>query len=220
MDEVLRRSAAHMLTPDINDPLLSDDALHHLNRVLRLRGGESVTVTNGNGEWRHCLWTGTGLEIAGEIHQEPAREDLEISVAIPKGDRLEWMVQKLVELGVDRIRLLTSERSVVRWDDERAAKQLDRLRRVVESAIEQSRRIWGCEIIGPTAAREVLPLIPIAEPGGRDIVKDDRVIAIGPEGGWTTEEVQCASETISISRQVLRVETAAIAAATLMAAQR
>ena len=114
MDEVLRRSAAHMLTPDINDPLLSDDALHHLNRVLRLRGGESVTVTNGNGEWRHCLWTGTGLEIAGEIHHEPAREDLEISVAIPKGDRLEWMVQKLVELGVDRIRLLTSERSVVR----------------------------------------------------------------------------------------------------------
>ena len=101
MDEVLRRSATHMLTPDINDPLLSDDALHHLNRVLRLREGESVTVTNGNGEWRHCLWTGTGLEIAGEIHHEPARDNLEISVAIPKGDRLEWMVQKLVELGVD-----------------------------------------------------------------------------------------------------------------------
>ena len=98
MDEVLRRSAAHMLTPDINDPLLSDDALHHLNRVLRLREGESVTVTNGNGEWRQCLWTDTGLEIAGEIHHEPARDDLEILVAIPKGDRLEWMVQKLVEL--------------------------------------------------------------------------------------------------------------------------
>ena len=220
MDEVLRRSAAHVLTSDINDPLLSDDALHHLNRVLRLREGESVTVTNGKGEWRQCLWTDTGLEIAGEIHHEPVRDALEISVAIPKGDRLEWMVQKLVELGVDRIRLLTSERSVVKWDDQRAAKQLDRLRRVAESAIEQSRRIWGCEIVGPTDAREVLPTIPIAEPGGRDITRDDREIAIGPEGGWTIEEVQCASETISISRQVLRVETAAIAAATLMAAQR
>ena len=67
--------------------------------------------------------------------------------------------------------------------------------------------------------REVLPTIPIAEPGGQDITRDDRVIAIGPEGGWTIEEVQCASETIAIS-PVLRVETAAIAAATLMAAQR
>ena len=61
MDEVLRRSAAHMLTPDINDPLLSDDALHHLNRVLRLREGESVTVTNGNGEWRQCCGRIPGL---------------------------------------------------------------------------------------------------------------------------------------------------------------
>ena len=220
MDEVLRRSAAHMLISDINDPLLSDDAIHHLDKVLRLREGESVTATNGNGEWRQCLWTGTGLEIAGEIHHEPARDDLEISVVIPKGDRLEWMVQKLVEVGVDRIRLLNSERSVVKWDDQRAAKQLDRLRRVAESAIEQSRRIWGCEIVGPTIVREVLPAIPIAEPGGREIAKDDRAIAIGPEGGWTSEEVQRAAETISISRQVLRVETAAIAAATLMAARR
>ena len=52
MDEVLRRSAAHMLTPDINDPLLSNDALHHLNRVLRLRGGESapsrMAMANGD----------------------------------------------------------------------------------------------------------------------------------------------------------------------------
>jgi 16S rRNA (uracil1498-N3)-methyltransferase len=219
MDEVLRRSAAHMLTLDINDPLLSDDALHHLDRVLRLRESESVTITNGKGQWRQCLWTGSGLEIASEVHHEPARDDLEISVTIPKGDRLEWMVQKLVELGVDRIRLMTSERSVVKWDDQRAAKQLDRLRRVADSAIEQSRRIWGCEIVGPTTAGEVLPTVPIAEPGGRDITKGDRAIAIGPEGGWTTEEVQWAAETISISRQVLRVETAAIAAATLMAAQ-
>ena len=71
MDEVLRRSAAHMLTPDINDPLLSDDALHHLNRVLRLREGESVTVTNGNGEWRPGIGANRSTVVAPSASKCP-----------------------------------------------------------------------------------------------------------------------------------------------------
>ena len=220
MDEALRRSAAHVLTTEVDLPILSDEVTHHLQRVLRLREGELVTVTNGRGSWRECRWTGSGVEISGEVQMSAERSQLEVAVAIPKGDRLEWMVQKLVEIGVDRIQLLTTERSVVRWDAQRTQKHLERLQRVVESAIEQSRRVWNCEIVGPVAARDFLVNVPIAEPGGRSMCESDRSIAIGPEGGWADGEIAISPESISLSSQVLRVETAAVVAATLMAAYR
>jgi len=220
MDEVLRRSAAHVLVADVDLPVLSDEVSHHLQRVLRLREGELVTVTNGRGSWQECRWTGSGVELSGEVQMSSERSQLEVAVAIPKGDRLEWMVQKLVEIGVDRIQLLTSERSVVRWNEQRTRKHLERLQRVAESAIEQSRRVWNCEIVGPVAARDFLVNVPIAEPGGRSVCDSDRCIAIGPEGGWADDEISIAPESISLSPQVLRVETAAVVAATLMAAHR
>lgn len=220
MDEVLRRSSAHVVAADINTPVISAEVTHHLERVLRLRAGELVTVTDGRGNWRECCWTGQTVEIAGEIQTSSERDKLVVAVAIPKGDRLEWMMQKLVEIGVDRVQLLVADRSVVKWDDKRIQKHLERLHRVVEAAIGQSRRVWNCEIIAPVSTHEVLPGMAIAEPGGRNLDGGDRVIAVGPEGGWSAAELAAASESVSLSDQVLRVETAAVVAATLMAAQR
>ncbi|NBS30797.1 MAG: hypothetical protein EBS76_09850, partial [Actinobacteria bacterium] len=88
MDEALRRSAAHVLTTEVDLPMLSDEVTHHLQRVLRLREGELVTVTNGRGSWRECRWTGSGVEISGEVQMSAERSQLEVAVAIPKGDRL------------------------------------------------------------------------------------------------------------------------------------
>ena len=114
MDEVLRRSSAHVVAADINTPVISAEVTHHLERVLRLRAGELVTVTDGRGNWRECCWTGQTVEIAGEIQTSSERDKLVVAVAIPKGDRLEWMMQKLVEIGVDRVQLLVADRSVVK----------------------------------------------------------------------------------------------------------
>ena len=84
----------------------------------------------------------------------------------------------------------------------------------------QSRRVWLPEISGPVRAVEVLPGLAVAEPGGRSVTADDVAIAIGPEGGWSTKELEVAAATVSLGPNILRVETAAVAAAVLMASHR
>lgn len=216
MDERLRRSAAHLLVDDVAAPSLDDEAHHHLRRVLRLRAGSLVTVTDGAGRWRECEWAGDRLDVVGEIAEVTKSRSVTIAAAIPKQDRPEWMVSKLVECGVDRIVLLHSERSVVRWDAARAEKNVARLGRVARSALEQSRRVFGCVIDGPVDARDVLPAALVAEPGGRRLEAGDSMVAIGPEGGWSPDEVAVAAGTIGLGPTVLRVETAALVAAVTM----
>ncbi len=139
-----------------------------------------------------------------------------IAVAPPKGDRLDWLVQKCTEIGVDRLVLVEAERSVVRWDAERTERQLDRLRRIAVEAALQSRRVWLPELAGPVPAAEVLGAGVAAEPGGRPLEPDDRTVAIGPEGGWSPSELEHACDQVSLGDTVLRVETAAVVAATLL----
>lgn len=224
--EVLRRSAAHVLVDDLVDPQLSDQAAHHLLRVRRLRDDEVVTVTDGRGGWRTARVTASGLADLGEPVQDPEPvHRLELLVAVPKSDRPEWIVQKATELGVDRIVLLHADRSVVRWDPARAAKHLTRLRTVAAEALMQSRRTFATEVVGPIPAAAALgepgetPVV-VAEPGGRPLGAGDRRVAVGPEGGWSPEELAVAAATVSVGAHVLRVETAALAAVALMQAFR
>lgn len=221
IDPALRGSAAHVLVPDVTLPVPAPDAMHHLLRVLRLRDGESVTVTDGAGGWRQCIVDGTSIEPTSDVRVVARRSrSLTVAVAPPKGDRLEWLVAKCTELGIDRIVLLDAERSVVRWRGERAGKQLDRLQRIVVEASMQSRRVWLPEIAGPAPTRDVLPSAAAAEPGGDPVTADVATIAIGPEGGWSPAELATARERVSLGDQILRVETAAVAAAVLMTASR
>ena len=221
MDSALRRSAVHLLVPDVEAPQLDADALHHVSRVLRLRRGEPVTVTDGAGRWRCCVFTGDGVDVSTEAFTERRPDPpLTIAVAPPKGDRLESLVAKCTEVGIDRIVLLDAEHSVVRWAGERAERQLARLQRVAVEASMQSRRVWLPEISGPIRAIEVLPGVAVAEPGGRPVTADDVGIAIGPEGGWSAKELEVAASAVSLSPNILRVETAAVAAAVLMASHR
>ena len=220
MDPTLRGSAAHVLVPDVAAPAPPADALHHLLRVLRLRDGEFVTVTDGNGRWRQCVITGASIEATGDVHVVEQRDPvLTVAVAPPKGDRVEWLVAKCTEVGIDRIVLLDAERSVVRWKDERADKHLDRLRRIVVEASMQSRRVWLPQLAGPLPATSVLPEAAAAEPGGEPVTAGVATIAIGPEGGWSPAELAAAAARVSLGDQILRVETAAVAAAVLMVNQ-
>ena len=133
-----------------------------------------------------------------------------IAVAIPKQDRPEWIVQKAAET-VDRIVFLHAERSVVRWDGERAERHRNRPR-VAGEALMQSRRVWLPEIVGPLPAADVLPEAVAAEPGGRAVTSPTGVMRDRTGGWWTPDELALAQDRVAVGDAVLRVETAALVA--------
>ena len=214
----LRAAAAHVVVDDIDHPVLDEPTAHHLFRVLRVRDGDVVTVTDGRGRWRLCRAAGGEIVTTGEATASDARLSRTVAFAIPKGDRPEWIVQKLTEIGVTRIVLLDTERSVVRWDADRAERHLTKLRRVAVDAVEQSRGVWLPDIEGPCAAADVLPTMAVAEPGGRRLTRDDTALAIGPEGGWSPAELAASPARVELSATVLRVETAALVAGAMLLA--
>lgn len=214
MNPVLRGAAAHVRVADVDDPVLDDDSAHHLFRVLRVRSGECVTVTDGAGRWRPCVAVGDGLEPQGEASDEPApAPTLTVAVAVPKADRPEWLVRKVTEIGIDRLVWIDCRRSVVRWDEGRATKARARLGKIAVEASLQSRRVWFPTIDGPLPASDVLGSAVVAEPGGRQLCADDEIVAVGPEGGWVPEELAQARGCVDLGPHVLRVETAALVAA-------
>jgi 16S rRNA (uracil1498-N3)-methyltransferase len=224
-----RRAAAHVFVDDLARPRLGPDDRHHLERVLRLRAGEVVSTVDGRGGWRPCrLGPGGELQPTGESVTPPRPlPDLTVGFAVTKADRPEWAVQKLTEVGVDRILPLRSGRSVVRWEGDRAERHLDRLREVARQAAMQSRRLRVpvIEAVVPVDAL-LAPDAPwsaslaLAAPGGRPPSLSRPMILIGPEGGWTPEEETAAPATVDLGPLVLRTETAALVAGALLAALR
>ncbi len=154
----MRGTAAHVFVDDLALPSLAGEDFHHLSRVLRLRPGETVSASDGRGHWRLCSWEGSpSLSPLGEVAAEAPGDPLvTVGFALTKGEKPEWAVQKLTEVGVDRIVLITSARCVVRWDDERAAGRLARLRAVAREAAMQSRRVWLPTVEGPMALEDLV----------------------------------------------------------------
>lgn len=224
----LRSTSAHVLVADELPRVaasfaLDDDAEHHLRRVLRLRDGEAVSVTDGHGRWVLAVVVIEGnalrLEATSEVASEPASSrSITIAAAIPKGDRLDWMVQKVTELGIDRLVLLHADHSVVRWKPDRVEHQLARLQRVADEALRQSRRVVRLSIEAPRPAAEVLGGFVAAEPGGRSLSATDASVAVGPEGGWSAAELAASRDRVDLGRTILRTETAAIAVSALCVA--
>ncbi len=212
----LRSSVAHFLAVDLVSAEISADDEHHLLRVLRARDGELVSLTDGCGQWRLARLVSGALVPEGEVSSISPPAPLEMFIAIPKADRPEWIVQKLTEIGVTRICWLHTERSVVRWTSDRAHKQLERLSKVAISASMQSRRVWLPTVEGPVAASSVLGELAICEPGGRALTASESRLGIGPEGGWSPSELAKSSDQVSLGSGILRVETAAVVAASVL----
>jgi 16S rRNA (uracil1498-N3)-methyltransferase len=205
-------------------PLLEADDQHHLVRVLRLRPGDAVTVADGGGGWRRCTLGPAGrLDPVGDVvHQARPEPRVTVAFAVTKGERPELAVQKLTELGVDRIVAFHAARSVARWDGDRAARHLERLRRVAREAAVQSRRAWLPEV--PPLA--TLPALlaeagaVLADAGGGPPSLRQPTVVVGPEGGFTAAERALAQGTVALGPHVLRAETAAITAGALLVALR
>ena len=228
-------AGAQMFVDDLEHPSLLPDDEHHLARSLRLRDGQPVVAADGQGGWRTCRFRagrrsggrtlGGQLEADGPVRREPPPPfRLTVAFAPVKGDRPEWVVQKLTELGIDQMVPLVTDRSVVRWEGERGRAAVDRLRRVAREAACQSRRVRLPDV-GEPATLAALG----AETGGEFVLADlggdpptgaARLVAIGPEGGWSPEERGMGLPTLGLGPRVLRAETAAVAAGVLLGALR
>lgn len=216
-------AAPHVLVDAVEVPVLDETALHHLAKVRRLRDGDALSVTDGRGAWRAGRFRGRAeVEPDGPVVEVQAPEpEVTVAFALTKSDKPDLVVQKLTELGVDRIVPFRADRSVVRWDEARAARQHERLVAIARSACEQSHRCWL-----PT----VEPVTDVADLVARGAVRLDRgpvavsldrpVVAVGPEGGWSEPERAALPDTAGLGPHVLRAETAAITAGALLGAMR
>lgn len=211
-----RRAGPLVFVDDLDVPRLSSEDRHHLERVLRLRRGTTITVCDGAGSWRPCV-LGHHLEPSGPVVTDPEPEPrLAVGFALVKGQRPEWIVQKLTEIGIDEVVPFVAARSVVRWDARKAASNLARLRKVARAAAMQCGRT-RLPMVEPVAGFADLtgPGAALAEPGGPPPSLATPTILVGPEGGWTDEE-RAGRVTVGLASPTLRAETAAIAAGVLL----
>ena len=204
------------LVTDLDAPALAPDDRHHLQRVLRLRDGEPLVVGDGAGGWRPARF-GDPLQPIGPVEcAPPEAPPITVAFALVKGDRPELVVQKLTELGVDRITPFRASRSVVRWDEVRAAKAIARLRAVARAAAQQCHRPWLPEVTEITDFSGLLrgQRVALADRTGSPPSLEHTCVLVGPEGGWAPEERAAATEagapSVAIGTHVLRAETAAV----------
>jgi 16S rRNA (uracil1498-N3)-methyltransferase len=202
--------------------MLSAGDRHHLERVLRLRNGDTLTVSDGMGGWRRCRF-GIELRPEGPRHQvDRAEPVVTVAFALVKGGRPELVVQKLTEVGVDRIVPFVAARSVVRLDDDRADRRAGRLAQVAREAAMQSRRCHLPAVDAVTDFPTVAALsgAAVADRDGDPPTLANPTLLVGPEGGWTDEERRRGLPAVHLGGHVLRSETAAIVGGWVLCALR
>lgn len=214
----------HVFVESLVAPVLADDDMAHLERSLRMRPGNPLTLSDAAGSWCTATYLGGGaVEASGEIEVIPSPTSrLTVAFALVKGAKPELVMQKLTEIGIDHIVVLAAERTIVKWDEAKVAKATDRWNRIVREAGMQSHRVRLPTVAGVVPAAEFLARSNacVAHFDGRPIEAGDEVVAIGPEGGWAPSELDLAGERVSLGETVLRAETAAICAGALLTAAR
>lgn len=208
---------------DLDEPVLADEDHHHLARARRLRDGDPLVLGDGAGRWRAARFAGHRPEpLAGVVRALRPTPAIAVAFALVKGAKPELAVQKLTELGVDRILPFVAARSVVRWDAARSAQGHARLVRVAREAAQQSRRPWLPEVAAVASFAEVAALAGAcrADRGGGPPTLALPVVLTGPEGGWDDAERAAGLPVVGLADGVLRAETAAITAGAVLAALR
>lgn len=215
---------AHAFVDDLTAPELSTGDHHHLVRVLRLEPGSVVTVGDGAGRWRPGRLTGgVTVEATGDVRADASpRPPITVAFALVKGDRPELTVQKLTEVGVDRIVPFVAERSVVRWDAAKVERQADRFAEIARHAAMQCRRTRLPRVERLATFDDVAALdgAALADPDGDAPSLAHPAVLVGPEGGWSPRERAADIPRIRIGENVLRAETASIAVGVLLVALR
>lgn len=212
----------------------------HIKTVLRSREGEEITICDGMGTDYVCrisaLDEGVTAEIIGsEPCQSEPKTKITLYQGLPKADKMELIIQKCVELGVDRIVAVSTERCIVKLD-KKEEKKLERWQKIAESAAKQSGRGKIPQIApkvlrfsqaveeAKTLSGAIIPYEKEENRGIRSFVEgfpgEEIGIFIGPEGGFTEEEIQAAMAggvlPVTLGKRILRTETAGMTAIAIL----
>lgn len=211
--------------------------VNHIKNVLRMKPGEEIRVCTRDGKNYFCgISDITDSFVRADILEKEA-ESTELPCKIylfqglPKSDKMEWIIQKTVELGVYEVIPVAMKNCVAKLDDKKAKAKVSRWQAIAESAAKQSKRSLIPEIKMPMTYKEALSyakeldvkLVPYENERGMagtktavNKIKAGSGIAvfIGPEGGFSPEEIDMVKDEmqlISLGKRILRTETAAIA---------
>lgn len=215
---------------------LQGDDVKHIVSVLRMKPGEILRVSCENQrnflcELLICQKDMVKLEVTEEVPSTELPQKIYLFQAIPKGDRMETVVEKAVELGAYEIIPVEMKYCVVKLDEKKKANRCKRYQSIAESAAKQSKRSRIPQVHSVMTYKEAvdyanancdLKLVPYECKDGMDAtktalakIKDSSSIAIfiGPEGGFASEEIEMVQDTmeiLSLGKRILRTDTAAI----------
>jgi len=229
--------------PSEGRALLCGSEAHHLRNVLRAEPGRIVELIDGSGRvWRavveHCSESGVDLCKVELVENPSAAARLGLIQSLCRADKLEWVLEKCTEIGIDDIYLLEAARSVVRIPREALEAKMCRWQKIILAAAKQSRRSTLPVLHPPSSlsllCRELPPGLKILlsenERGRslRSILRSaawqQAIFCIGPEGGWTDAEhhelVDSGFQSASLGSQILRTETAALVVAAILKYER
>ena len=217
---------------------LAGSDVNHMKNVLRMKSGEEVWVSDGEGMDYFCSVEGYEEKeavlrvVKKEVSQTELASRLILFQGLPKGDKMEWIVQKAVELGAYSVVPVSTRRCVVKLDNKKAEKKVSRWQQIAESAAKQSKRMLVPEVHSVMTFKEALVyakeldvlLIPYELAKGMKETKElirsiepgkSIGVFIGPEGGFEEQEVADAMEAgakpITLGHRILRTETAGLA---------
>lgn len=232
----------HVFTENFTDTQvrITGDDYNHLKNVLRIQPGDDVFVSDGTG--RDVIATVCDIcdgEIVADIIREHAGNvelpcEIVLYQALPKADKMEYIIQKCVELGAARIVPVETSRCIVKLDDKNKVKKVERWQKIASGASEQSQRSRIPEISSVMSWKEAVQdaqklsrrVIPYEHKNGagelRKLLRDAAEldignigIFIGPEGGFTEKEIEEAAaagiEPVTLGHRILRTETAGMA---------
>lgn len=213
---------------------LPTDLAHHAIRVLRLKSDSEIILFNGQGGQypaRLIIEGKNGMAAIGE-HDAIETElegDITLVQGIPSGDKMDWVIEKAVELGAKRLIPIAAQRSVLQLTGERLRKRMQHWRRIAQAASEQSGRNRIMDVQEPLQLRDYLAQNTVhaqttlfCHPGSQKTLaqalapeQNNLTLLVGPEGGWSQEEQAVVEQhgltPIRFGKRVLRTETAGLA---------
>lgn len=218
--------------------------VNHIRNVLRMKAGEKVRISTSSGKNYFCRLSEIGeTMVQAEILEELAEgtelpNKIYLFQGLPKGDKMELIIQKAVELGAYEIIPVSMKNCVVKLDAKKAENKVRRWQEIAKSAAKQSKRSLIPEIRTPLTYRQAVEaareldavLVPYENERGMAATKEavERLkagqsigIFIGPEGGFAPEEIELAKsedmQLISLGKRILRTETAGLATLAVLA---
>jgi 16S rRNA (uracil1498-N3)-methyltransferase len=233
----LRRFIIPPHAVDADQVTITGDLFHHMAHVLRLKTGARICLTDGSGREYTGIISRVAeesisvtLEETREAHATECGPRITLFQGIPKGDKLELILQKCTELGVDGIVPFMACRSVARVPAGRLKEKLERWQRIVREAARQSNRSSVPDV---SFARDLAEVLRLAEGSVKLLLWEEEsagtlkkvlakfalpervAVIVGPEGGLTAEEVASAVKSgfipVSLGRRIVRTETAGLA---------